>query len=453
MNLGSNKLKIEIMRVIKGINLILMTFPFAIAWFGYYADRTYSPYYAKGNYLIVVLFFILYAVYAKLYDALQVSVTRIRNMVYSQGLAAFIADGIMYVVTWLLTKFLPNIIPMVLVFIVQVIIAVIWSWAANRWYFYNFPAKKTAVIFDKRTGVESLIKQYYLDRKFDVTCVISAEECIDHNMQELESVENVFLCGIHSRERNIILKYCVLNGISSYVFPRIGDILMSSAKPVHMLHLPILRVIRYSPPFEYVLTKRAMDIVICGIALLVLSPIMIITAVAIKATDGGPVFYKQCRLTKDGKTFNVLKFRSMRVDAEKDGVARLSTGENDSRITPVGRFIRKVRIDELPQLINIIRGDMTIVGPRPERPEIAEKYEKELPEFALRLQAKGGLTGLAQVYGKYNTTPYDKLQMDLMYIANPSILEDIKIMFATVKILFTPESTEGVSEGQETALK
>ena len=176
-----------------------------------------------------------------------------------------------------------------------------------------------------------------------------------------------------------------------------------------------------------------------------------IVAIAIKATDGGPVFYKQCRLTKDGKRFNVLKFRSMRVDAEKDGVARLSTGENDDRITPVGRFIRKCRLDELPQLLNILAGQMSLVGPRPERPEIAAQYEEELPEFALRLQAKAGLTGYAQVYGKYNTTPYDKLQLDLMYIANPSIIEDFKIMFATVKILFEAESTEGVNEGNVTA--
>jgi lipopolysaccharide/colanic/teichoic acid biosynthesis glycosyltransferase len=143
----------------------------------------------------------------------------------------------------------------------------------------------------------------------------------------------------------------------------------------------------------------------------------------------------------------------MRVDAEKDGVARLSSGENDDRITPIGKFIRKVRIDELPQLFNILVGDMSIVGPRPERPEIAAEYEKELPEFALRLQAKAGLTGYAQVYGKYNTIPYDKLQMDLMYIAHPSLLEDLQIIFATIKILFMPESTEGIDADKTTAAK
>lgn len=142
----------------------------------------------------------------------------------------------------------------------------------------------------------------------------------------------------------------------------------------------------------------------------------------------------------------------MCVDAEKDGVARLSTGDKDDRITPVGRIIRACRIDELPQLINILKGDLSIVGPRPERPEIAAQYCEEMPEFNLRLQAKAGLTGYAQVYGKYNTTPYDKLVMDLMYIAHPSIIVDFKIMFATVKILFLPESTEGVAEGQTTTM-
>jgi lipopolysaccharide/colanic/teichoic acid biosynthesis glycosyltransferase len=169
--------------------------------------------------------------------------------------------------------------------------------------------------------------------------------------------------------------------------------------------------------------------------------------------DGGPVFYKQVRLTKDGREFELLKFRSMKVGAESDGVARLSAGENDPRITRVGRFIRASRIDEIPQFVNILLGDMSVVGPRPERPEIAAAYEEELPEFKLRLQAKCGLTGYAQVYGKYNSEPYDKLQMDLIYIANPGVAQDLSIIIATLKILFLKDSTEGVEVGQENAMK
>jgi len=178
---------------------------------------------------------------------------------------------------------------------------------------------------------------------------------------------------------------------------------------------------------------------------------MIITALAIKLYDRGPVLYKQTRLTQGRKEFEILKFRSMRVDAEKDGLARLAS-TSDDRITPVGKVIRAIRFDELPQLFNILCGDMTIVGPRPERPEIAEQYEEDVPEFGLRLQVKAGLTGYAQIHGKYNTEPVDKLQMDLMYINNMSVVEDVRLIFSTIKILFLPESTEGVAVGATTAM-
>ena len=282
---------------------------------------------------------------------------------------------------------------------------------------------------------------------------IGIEKCMDDKFADLENMECVFLIDIHSHERNQILKYCIAHNILVFVRPRIGDAIMNSARHVHIMHLPILKVGRYSPGIEYLFVKRVFDIVSSSMILLATFPICIAVAIAIKITDGGPIFYKQCRLTKNGRKFHILKFRSMCIDAEKDGIARLSSGEKDNRITSVGQFIRKTRLDELPQLINIIKGDMSVVGPRPERPEISAQYEKTLPEFILRLQCKAGLTGLAQVYGKYNTTPYDKLEMDLLYLSNPSCLKDLEIIFATIKILFLKESTEGVVEGQITADK
>uniref|UniRef100_UPI004056C203 sugar transferase n=1 Tax=Agathobacter sp. TaxID=2021311 RepID=UPI004056C203 len=447
----NSKFQKNVLRLIKLMNIVLVTLPFAAGWLCHYADRTASPYYAKGNYLIIALFAVLYALYGKVYDALLVSMGTVSEMVYSQGIAAFVSDAIMYVVIWLLTKHLPSVLPIAFIFVGQLACTALWSWMSQRWYFRRFPPKRTAVVYGNRTGMENLVREYGLEKKFDVRQVIHAEDCIRGQMRELTDTEAVFLCGVGSHDRNVILKHCVANSIRAYIIPRIGDVLMGSAEQMHMLHLPILKVERYNPPMEYLMVKRLLDILVSGAALVLLSPVMLVTAAAIHKTDKGPVFYRQCRLTKDGKKFDVLKFRSMRTDAEKDGVARLSTGNKDDRVTPVGKFIRKTRIDELPQLINILKGDMTLVGPRPERPEIAEQYEEELPEFALRLQAKAGLTGYAQVYGKYNTTPYDKLQMDLMYIAKPSILEDLRIMFATVKILFLPESTEGVAQGQVTA--
>lgn len=440
-----------ILRIIKIMDAGLVTVPFALCWYLYYAKHIASPFYAKGDYLVVALFFVLFVIFGRVYDAFLMSMQRISEIVYAQFLAAAVSDFIMYIVIWLLSKHLPNILPGVAALIGQVVLAAVWAYNAHHAYFKIFPPQATAVIYDTRQGMEKLIGKYGLDSKYKVVLTATADECMA-NLAMLDGVSTVFMSGIHSHDRNVILKYCVENNNGIFVIPRIGDTIMSGAYPMHMLHLPMLKVGRYHPQPEYLFIKRLLDIVISAVALVVLSPIFLVTAIAIKATDHGPVFYKQIRLTKDGKEFGILKFRSMRVDAEKDGVARLSSGEHDDRITPVGKVIRACRIDELPQLLNILRGELSIVGPRPERPEIATQYCEEMPEFSLRLQAKAGLTGYAQIYGKYNTTPYDKLVMDLMYIAHPSIVEDLKIMFATVKILFMPESTEGVSEGQTTAM-
>ena len=440
-----------ILRIIKIMDAVLVTVPFALCWYLYYAKHIASPFYAKGDYLVVALFFVLFVIFGRVYDAFLMSMQRISEIVYAQFLAAAVSDFIMYIVIWLLSKHLPNILPGVAALIGQVILAAVWAFNAHHAYFKIFPPQATAVIYDTRQGMEKLIGKYGLDTKYKVVLTATADECIA-NLAMLDGVSTVFMSGIHSHDRNVILKYCVENNIGTFVIPRIGDTIMSGAYPMPMFHLPMLKVGRYHPQPEYLFIKRLLDIVISAVALVVLSPIFLVTAIAIKATDHGPVLYKQIRLTKDGKEFGILKFRSMRVDAEKDGVARLSSGDHDDRITPVGKVIRACRIDELPQLLNILRGELSIVGPRPERPEIAAQYCEEMPEFSLRLQAKAGLTGYAQIYGKYNTTPYDKLVMDLMYIAHPSIVEDLKIMFATVKILFMPESTEGVSEGQTTAM-
>lgn len=429
----------------KVVNPILLTLPFLGVWFLYYAARTASPYYYWGNWVVVALFFVLYILFCRIYDGFLISINRISEIVYSQALSSVISDFLLYVVICLLSKRLVNPLPLFGALVVQVLLSGLWAYCAHRWYFSKFPAKRTAVIYDVREGLERLVEEYGLEKKFKIQIAMNVQQALA-NKELLNQMETVFLSGIHSHDRNILLKYCVEKDINVYVIPRIGDVLMSGAQSMHMFHLPMLQVGRYHPSPVYLFLKRGFDILASGIATVILSPVFLATAIAIKRYDGGPVFYKQQRLTKDGRIFEVLKFRSMRVDAEKDGVARLSTGDKDDRITPVGRFIRKVRIDELPQLLNILKGDMTICGPRPERPEIAAQYEEDLPEFRLRLQAKAGLTGYAQVYGKYNTTPYDKLVMDLMYIAHPSFLQDLQIMFATVKILFMKESTEGFAE-------
>lgn len=440
------------LRSIKFFNAIMVTIPFIICWYQYYAKRLYiKPFYAKGDVVVILLFLILYISFGRIYSGFTISLNRISEIVYSQILAILFTNAIIYIVTGLLTRHIPNILPLLLSIVIEIAMSVIWSFTAHKLYFYKYEPIRTAIIWDMRKGLKDLINSYGLDKRFNIVSTPNVWDVFKEPESYLNDIGAVFLCGIHSHERNQIIKDCIHRGIRVYVIPRVGDLLMESAHPMHMFHLPILMLERYNPTPEYLFVKRAFDIVSSGVALIVLSPLMIIIALLIRR-DGGTAFYKQKRLTKNGREFYVLKFRSMRMDAEKDGVARLSTGENDDRITPIGHFIRAVRIDELPQLINIFKGEMSVVGPRPERPEIAEQYEKELPEFSLRLQAKAGLTGYAQVYGKYNTTPRDKLLMDLQYIAKPSLAEDMKIIFATIKILFMPESTEGIDVGQTNAM-
>lgn len=440
-----------ILRLAKLINVAAITASFAAVWLLAYTKQMSSPVSWTERFAVFVLFAALYVVFSRVYDAFLISQYRISEVIGSQVISAFLADLFAYVITCLVLHRVANVLPMLAALCMQAMISVIWSYYAHQWYFSLFPPKETAIIYEDDQSMGQLIREYGLEKKFRIRETMSVAEYMQ-NPECLDGLEAVFLTDLHSHERNVVLKNCIQSGVVVYVIPRIGDVIMSGAAKTHMFHLPVLRAARYSPSPEYLVLKRGLDLLVAGLALLVLSPLMLLTALAIKLSDRGPVFYRQTRLTQNGKRFSLLKFRSMRVDAESDGVARLSQGEQDPRITPVGRVIRKFRIDELPQMINVLRGDMSIVGPRPERPEIAEEYERALPEFRLRLQAKAGLTGYAQVYGKYNTDPYHKLQMDLMYIANPGILEDLRIIFATIKVLFKPDSTEGIGTEQTTAM-
>lgn len=248
-------------------------------------------------------------------------------------------------------------------------------------------------------------------------------------------------------ERESLLSFCFDKNKRVYFVPTIEDIIVKSSDELNILDTPLYLCRNAGMTKSEAFIKRMSDIILSSFALIVLSPVFLITAIAIKLDDGGPVFFRQERCTINNRKFMILKFRSMIVDSEKDGKSH-PAGKDDERITKVGRIIRRTRIDELPQLLNIIKGDMSIVGPRPERVEHVLKYTSDIPEFSFRSKVKGGLTGYAQVYGKYNTSAIDKLKLDLAYILNYSLILDIQIMIETLKILFQKESTEGFTEEQ-----
>lgn len=429
-------------RMGKLLHMVVTILLFCGCWKGFYQDRD-TGLLTLVAYCALVLFFM------RTYGAYHIGLSRIRMLVYSQTLANGAAIGILYVIMLLerMELFFPGALLGLLG--VQFVWNCVWSSLANTVYFRLYQPRKTLIVYETPADLKHLEEVYQYHRKFRVERTIPTSALRDIKTL-LSQFEAVFVTGASETLCSEIEKVCVEKDIRCYVMPHIGDVLMMGATHMELFSVPVFRVARAKPGVEYAIMKRGFDMLCALLGLLIFSPLMLITAVAVKGYDGGPAIYKQVRLTKDRREFEIYKFRSMRVDAEKDGVARLAS-QKDDRITPVGKIIRACRIDELPQLFNILRGDMSIVGPRPERPEIAEQYEAQMPSFALRLQVRAGLTGLAQVYGKYNTDPYDKLRMDLMYIGKMSLLEDIKLIFATVKILFLKESTCGVAENQITA--
>ena len=445
-----------------GIGLLLETLVFYYYWITNFSPSitqlTGVPYYYRVGLLEVALYAVILYFLSNMYGGFRIGFLKNAEVVFSQVFATLAANVIIYIELSIMAKQFFVLKVFLIMTVCQILIAMIWTSIAQRIYRSIFPPRRLLLIHGDRDIQGILGKFAGRKDKYAITRCINIGEGMETLEKEIltglegNPYEGVIIWDISTKERNVILKFCYGHSIRVYTMPKITDVILFGAEELHLFDTPILLTREYSLTLEQRFAKRFVDIVCSSILLIIASPIMLITAIVIKAYDGGPVLYKQIRCTKDCREFEIMKFRSMRTDAEKDGVARLAQ-KNDDRITPIGKFIRKVRIDELPQLINILRGDMSFIGPRPERPQIIEQYMEVMPEFAYRMKVKAGLAGYAQVYGKYNTTPYDKLKLDLIYIENYSLWMDIQLMLLTLKILFWPDSTEGVESEQITALK
>lgn len=409
----------------------------------------------RYNYLITVAYFVLLYCFLRVYNAYLFGYSRIRALTIAQFMAQCLSCVIVYVSVTIAWAKVRNPSFFLLLLFVQGLLDCVFSYGTSILFRKTNPPKRSLLIY--RNDLDKKRFGSMIGKPVGLIYEVTEEYQFDRaDYQEIEKrldgFEAIFVAGVNSRVRNGIVKYCVEHDVPGFFLPHVGDVLMKGSQHIQTFSSPVHYLsYKHNNP-EYILVKRFFDFVASLLAIIFLSPLMLLVAVAIKAYDRGPAIYKQVRLTKGGKEFEIMKFRSMRVDSEKDGIARLSSGDQDDRITPIGRFVRKCRLDELPQLFNILKGEMSFVGPRPERPEIAEQYYKSLPGFKMRLQVKAGLTGYAQVYGKYNSDPYEKLEFDLLYINDMSILTDLTLILATFTVLFVSESTEGVAEGSPTAM-
>ncbi|MBE6810023.1 MAG: exopolysaccharide biosynthesis polyprenyl glycosylphosphotransferase [Ruminococcaceae bacterium] len=437
------KIRKSIMLFVKIMIVSAVTVGFIQVWTTGYAESLFSN---KGNYVVILSYVLLFTVFSSLYGAFKIGISRIHEIIYSFSLSIVFTNAIMYLELSLIARELVDIPPILIGIAYQILVVALCSFCANTIYFKLYPPRRVLAVFgDDVSGFELIKKMGKISDRFQIERGINVNTTDISDIKKIiDKYEAVVICGIDKNLQKNILSYCYTHKKRSYLLPDITDIIISNSYNIQISDTPVLMSRNRGLTLEQRIIKRTMDLIISAIAIIITSPIMLICAIAIKLDDGGPILFKQNRITINGKIFNVLKFRSMIVDADKGGAKKAVN--DDDRITRVGRVIRACRMDELPQLFNILRGDMSLVGPRPERIENVYEYSKKYPEFELRHRVKGGLTGFAQLYGKYNTSPEDKLHMDLIYVETYSLLLDIKLLILTFKVLFMRESTEGFNE-------
>lgn len=442
-----------LMLSISAVLMVLMTAVFSYIWYNCYATHEVlgKTFYRRGNYVVIALYAVMLYLFYRVFNALKIGRMRIFEALLSQVLSVFCVNAITYLQLCLIGnwRFLSYLSPMIWLTGVDLLVVTVWVLLTRFIYVRLYPPRKLLAVYGRYSPGGVLRKLAARGDKYTIGETISIDHDLEEIKKKIDEYQNVILMDIPDEIRNKLLKYCFEKDIRCYTVPKISDIMIKSAADIHLFDTALLLFRNQGMTIEQSFCKRAFDIVASVIGIVVLSPVMLVIALVIKAYDRGPVLFTQERLTKDGAVFKLYKFRSMRVDADKGEYCL--TRKDDERVAPVGKFLRSAHLDELPQIFNILRGDMSFVGPRPEYPPLAEEYSRIIPEFSYRLKVKAGLTGYAQVYGKYNTTPYDKLKLDLTYINNYSLWLDIKLILQTVKILFQKDSTEGIEAWQTTA--
>ena len=442
MKMSAREFRKSIMLLLKVVIFAALVGSFTFIWINFYEEAAFVR---KGNYLTILLYAALLLVFSYIYGSFKIGASRLGEVTYSLSLAIVFTNVITYIQLSLVASALLEISIILALTFIQIFIAIVFCYFANMIYFILYPSRQIIAVYsDVQTSKEFMRKISKVHEKYVLKSAIHSETPYDEIIAEIDKYYCVLICDVNPELRDRLITYCCEKEKRVYILPSITDIMINNALTTQVFDTPMFLSKNKGLSVEQLIIKRTIDIILSVLAAIIFSPALIVIPICIKLCDRGPVFFRQERVTKDNKIFSVVKFRSMRVDAEKDGAQKAV--DNDDRITSVGKVIRFLRLDELPQIINILQGDMSIVGPRPERIENVEEYTGLIPEFPLRHKVKAGLTGYAQVYGKYNTSPKDKLAMDLLYIQKYSVLSDLKLIFLTVKILFLSESTEGFED-------
>ena len=388
--------------------------------------------------------FLVYENCARLYNGFKSGNIRVQEIITAQVLSLLWGCGAGWIICCTSRHRIVGLRSFLLLLVADLVVVTIWAIIMDGLYLRFHTPRRVLLVCPEEDRSWLIGKISEKENKFNVTEYADAEGAAEKLKNGGSQATCLIMYGIEGQRKSDIITWCVENRMRIYVVPSIADIQLRSMRPVHVLDMPMIMYEEMELHRVELAIKRACDILLSVFALVILSPLLVLVSLAIYLEDRGPVFFRQERCTKDGRVFRIIKFRSMVVDADRYGTKPVT--DEDPRITKVGKWIRQYRIDELPQLINIVLGEMSLVGPRPERYEFYAQYMEEVPEFRLRSRMRGGLTGYAQVYGKYNTSPRDKLALDLIYIENWSLIMDMKILLLTVQACLKKESTEGFGE-------
>ena len=450
LEMDRNYLKLIYRFVCKIILTVVIILFFALVWTFSLDELRFQAGIWEEKWIMYALYGVVVAICIKAFDGYMIGVNRISTSILSQTLGLILANSIELLILILIigsNRFVETIVINLLkVLGLQIVFAFLFTWLTGFIYRIKFPPHRILMVYgdyDNNLGA----KMSSRDDRYSIVSEMHYSEGLDNIKEEMNKVDAILINDIPSEMRNLILKMCFYADKRVYYTPKLGDIFVRGSEELRVFDTPICFCRNIGLDIGQRIIKRLGDVIVSIIGIIITSPIMLVVAILIKTYDHGSVIYKQDRCTVNGKIFEIIKFRTMREDAEKEGRAQLATMD-DYRITPVGRFLRKTRIDELPQFFNVLKGDMSIVGPRPERPEIIQKYLEDIPEFDYRMKVKAGITGYAQVYGKYNTTDLDKLKFDLMYIQKCSILLDIQLMLLTIKVIFIKDAADGIEPPQ-----
>jgi len=403
---------------------------------------------SRTSVIMSTSYVILMYVFNRIYGGFRIGQQKSRPIIYQMALSVFFTDMILYLQLQImnvnannndsLELFTIDLLLLVVALIIQIVVIIALTYFGNYIYFSVRPPKKCCVITANKRDMRAICNKIGIFRKQFI--INECTDCEDPDLHaKIKANDTIILFHLPAKVHQELIAYCYKCQKDIYYDLSVADVLTQKSGSFLLDDVMMTAHTRYGLNLPQRFFKRAFDIVSSSIGLIVLSPIMLITAVAIKLDDGGSIFYRQDRMTRGNKVFKIYKFRTMREDA---GAKEYSAVQDDDRITRVGAFLRKYRIDELPQLLNILIGEMSVVGPRPEMLTNFNKYLEDLPEYAYRCQVKAGLTGYAQISGKYNTSPRDKLMMDISYIEGYSFWLDIKLILKTLTVFFRHDSTE-----------